>query len=171
MNTARVTKILFLVLCAVPQLKGQADSVQTRFGELEVSQQRVLTFKGIPVEPRIQANNRLDIGRPFRIGDSDVALVTDEGGTACPFLYHFVSLRRSGATATKAFGTCNELTSVRREGDSIIVTMQGYQGPFEPPAERRRAMAEKHSFVFRNGTVTETPRTAHSRGASDHRKD
>src|SRR4051812_43346625 len=156
MNSIHILALAVPLLCAVPQSAGQGDSVQTRSGKLEVSRQGILLFKGHPVEPTIQANQELFLGTPFRIGHTDVVLVRNEGGTACPYLYSFVSVTQSGAAATREFGTCNEVTSVRRDGDSIVLKMRGYRGPFEPQAERLKATAEIHTFVFRDGTVTET---------------
>jgi hypothetical protein len=138
-----------------PDTIAPQDSMATRFGELEVDKNGMLLFNRTPIRPHIQANSRLEIGKPFQIGDADVALITDEGGTACPVQYYFVTVTHSGARTTKAFGTCNELTSIWRKAGTIAVTMRGYLGPFEPPAERRRASEQKHTFVFENGVVME----------------
>jgi hypothetical protein len=156
MKQGFITTAILGAICCAPALHCQKPSVATRFGKLEVNQKGVLEFGGIPLEPGIQANARLDLGTPFRFGGYDVVLVTDEGGTACPFQYYFVTLRRSGVRATKPFGTCNEVMSLRRNGDSITLQMRGYRGPFEPPAERRRAARQNHTFVFRDGVVRET---------------
>ena len=155
MRKALVTTLIFGMILSAHALLPQAVSTSTRFGKLEVNRGGILVFKDIPVEPKIQVNTRIDLGTPFQIGDSDIVLVIDEGGTACPFQYHFVTLNRSGAHATKAFGTCNEATSIKRDGDSIIVRMRGYRGPFEPQAERQRATEERHTFAFHDGTVKE----------------
>ena len=82
-------------------------------------------------------------------------LVTIIGGTACPFLYHFVTLTQSGAKATNSFGTCNEAQLVERKGDSISLTMHDYRGPFEPEAERAAAFKRTVIFVFRDGVIFE----------------
>jgi hypothetical protein len=97
----------------------------------------------------------LDLGEAFSIGERDVVLVTDNGGTACPHLYYFVTVSASSAKATPPFGTCNELSTIKRTGNSISVTMQGFRGPFEPAAEQRRAARRRHVFIYRAGVVTE----------------
>jgi hypothetical protein len=150
-----------------PDTIAPQDSMATRFGELEIDKSGILLFNRTPISPRIQANSRLGIGKPFQIGEADVALITDEGGTACPVQYYFVTVTNSGARATKAFGTCNELTSTQRKAGTITVTMRGYLGPFERPAQRRRASEQRHTFVFENGVVTESgEKCARSQGAN-----
>jgi hypothetical protein len=132
-----------------------AQEVSTRFGVLSVNEDKMLLFRGRPLTPPIQGNNSLDISKPFTVGSTDVMLVTDNGGTACPFLYYFVSVSKSGAKATPVFGTCGEATNVKLSDDSIHVTMPGFLGPFERQAAQRRAARERHVFIFRAGVVTE----------------
>jgi hypothetical protein len=140
---------------ALAQSAHEVLRVSTRFGHLTVGQNKMLLFKGRPLDPPIRGNNGLDVGEPFRIGETDVVLVTDNGGTACPFLYYFVTISRSGAKATPSFGTCNSVTVTKRTGDSVSLTMHGFLGPFEPEAQRKKAFRETHVFVFHDGVVSE----------------
>jgi hypothetical protein len=140
---------------AFAQLPQKSQQTLTRFGSLTVNDQRMLLFKGRPLDPPVQGNSSLDLGEPFRIGSTDVVLAADNGGTACPFLYYFITVSSSGAKATPSFGTCGELTNLKHTGNTISLTMPGYQGPFEPEAEKRKAARQKHVFVFRAGEVTE----------------
>ena len=136
LRRCRLWKILLAVAALVmagssafAQFSGlpqEPQETSTRFGALRVGKDRVLLFKGRPLQPRIEGNNSLNLGEPFRLGATDVVLVTDNGGTACPTLYYFVSVTNSGAKATPAFGTCAELTSLKRVGNSISVTMPGF---------------------------------------------
>jgi hypothetical protein len=146
-------------LASVAQFSGlpqEQQRVSTRFGPLSVGKDRMLMFKGQKLDPPIEGNNSLNLGVPFRIGSNDVALIVDNGGTACPSLYYLVTVNKDGAKATKAFGTCSELETIKRTGDSISISMRGFKGPFEPASERRKASREHHVFVFRNGIVTES---------------
>jgi hypothetical protein len=143
---------------AFAQLPQQPLTVATRFGALSVGPDRVLLFKGRPVQPRVEGNNRLDLGEPYRVGAADVVLVTNEGGTACPYLYRFVTITRSGAKPTPAYGTCAALNRIERAGDTLRVYMDGFRGPFEPVQEQRAAAMERHVFVYRAGVVTENGR-------------
>jgi hypothetical protein len=140
--------------------QSQELETRTRFGTLNLDRQNMLAFRGHRLEPPIQPNSGMDMGAPYHIGATDVVLVTDYSGTACPFQYYFVSATKSGAKATPAFGTCNEVTSIKRSGDSISLTMHGFLGPFEPEAQRRKAFRETHIFVFRDGAVTENGKLA-----------
>lgn len=153
--------LVIVGLAAGTESPSQEDAVPTRYGQLAVNGEGVLLFRGAPVDPPIQANARLELGKPFRIGESDVVLVKDVGGTACPFQYYFVTLSPSGASHTTAFGTCNEITSIRQAGDSIVVRMHGYRGPFEPRSEREGALRESHIFEFQGGAVAEITKPQH----------
>jgi hypothetical protein len=108
----------------------------------------VLMFRGHRLQPSIKGNDSLNLGRPFHGGAREVVLITDNGGTACPFLYYFVTLSKSGAQATRYFGTCNAVISVKQKEESIPVSMHGYRGPFEPDEERKRAARAKLMFLF-----------------------
>ena len=133
----------------------ETQETRTRFGLLTVGEDRMLLFEGRELDPPLIGNNSLTLGEPLRIGPTDLVVITDSGGTGCPFMYYVVSVTNSGAKATPAFGTCAELTGVRRKGDSLELRMPGFRGPFEPQAARRRAERERHIFVFRAGVVTE----------------
>jgi hypothetical protein len=127
---------------------------RTRFGTLQLDKEDALIFEGRRLEPAIKVNSGMDLSQPYRMGDTDVVLVSVIGGTACPYQYYFVSATKAGAKGTAAFGSCNQATSVERKGESISVTMHGFLGPFEPEEERKRAFREIHVFVFHDGVVT-----------------
>ncbi len=150
-----VIVIALLLLTGAGAQAQETATSQTRFGALTVNDAGVLLFKNAPFQPMIEANNSLDLGEPYQIGSSDVVLVTDNGGTACPALYYFVTVTRSGAKVTPSFGTCSDLIKVRRNGDSISVSMPGYQGSSQSKRAQLRAARERHVFVYCAGVVTE----------------
>lgn len=156
--------VLFVVVLVVAggnvfaQLPQESQEVATRFGSLTVDSDKNLLFNGRGLTPSVVGNNRLNLGDPIQIGATDVVLVLDSGGTAYPSMYYFVTVSKSGARATKAFGTCGDVTSVKRIGDSIRVTMPGYRGPYEPESAQLRAARQQHVFVFRAGAVTKNGR-------------
>jgi hypothetical protein len=133
----------------------ESQEISTRFGVLSVNDDKMLLFKGQPLSPPIEGNNSLDLGAVMHIGATDVVLVTDNGGTGCPALLYFVSVNQSGVKATPPFGTCSDLTTVKRKGNSIYVTMPGFRGPAESESAKHRAARQRHVFVFRAGVVTE----------------
>ena len=137
------------------QLPQEPQKVATRFGFLTVGKNRMLLFKGHKLEPPIEGNNSLNLGAIYHTGPDDIVLAMDNGGSACPFLYYFITVNKDGARATKAFGTCAELSNIKRFGDSISIRMPGFLGPFEPVAKRRAAARQRHNLVFSRGVVTE----------------
>ena len=144
-----------LLLLTGTSAPAQENSITTRFGALTISDAGKLLFKGTPVQPTIEANNSLDLSEPYQIGAADVVLVTDNGGTACPAIYYFVTVKESGAKVTSSFGTCSDLIKIKPAGDSISVSMPGYRGPFESKRAQNRAARERHVFIYRAGVVTE----------------
>jgi len=131
-----------------------AEDIPTRYGPIRIGGdlQSDLFYKGRKI---LRGGNPLSLARRFRMGRTDVLLIEETGGTGCPELYYFVSVSASGARTTRAFGTCDEFTSITQKGRAIQVTMRGFRGPFEPAADREKALKERHVFLFRNGVVTE----------------
>lgn len=150
-----IASVLIVSSHALAQVPQLAQKVETRFGALSVGDDTVLLSRGHRFKPSIKGNYSLNLGRAFHIGESDVVLVTDNGGTACPYLYYLVTLTKSGAQATHSFGTCNAVVNMKQKGDSISVSMHGYRGPFEPEEDRKQAARETHVFVFHDGSVKE----------------
>jgi hypothetical protein len=125
----------------------------TRYGKLSDTDDNLLTLDGKQVAPTVQGNNGLDFVKIFRVGQSDITLVQDDGGTACPAQYYFITINEKGTTSSPSFGTCSDLIKVRQDGDAILVTMAGFQGPLEPPAKQAMAANQTHSFAFVNGQL------------------
>lgn len=147
-------KVIAISILLGAAFAQEVATVQTRFGVLSVSNSTLL-FRGQPLRPRLEGNSSLDVGKPYQISASDVVLVTNYGGTACPYLYAFVTTSKTGAEATPCFGTCNQALSVTREGKTLLVKMHGFRGPFEPAADRARAESEMHVFTYRARVVSE----------------
>jgi hypothetical protein len=147
--------IAVLLLAGAGALAQEENNATTRFGALTVSGAGVLLFKSAPVQPTIEANNSLDLSEPYQIGAADVVLVTDNGGTACPATYYFVTLTKGGAKVSHPFGTCSDLIKVKQTGSSISVSMPGFLGPFESKRAQSRAARERHVFIYHAGVVTE----------------
>src|SRR6266699_1626395 len=147
--------IALVLLAGSSALAQDSTDTKTRFGRLTVSEDQKLLFQGRPFEPPIEGNNGLAVAEPYQIGATDVVLVTDLGGTACPATYYFVTVSKSGAQASPSFGTCSDLTTVKRTGDSISVSMPGFAPPFDSKMEKRKAARERHVFIFSAGVLTD----------------
>lgn len=132
-----------------------AENIPTRFGPLKINDENILLFKNRPLKPEVQGNNSLSVVGIYQLGNSDVVLVQDNGGTACPAQFYFVTVSTSGAKATSAFGTCSDTIEAKQTADSISVTMPGLMGPFESKAAQKKAAKEKHVYVFKDGVLNE----------------
>jgi hypothetical protein len=132
-----------------------AEDIPTRFGPLNINDENMLLYKNRPLNPEIQGNNSLSVAGTYQLGNSDVVLIQDNGGSGCPVIFYFVTTSASGVTASSAFGTCTDLIDVKPMADSISVTMTGFAGPFNSKAQQQKAAKEKHVYVFKAGVVTE----------------
>lgn len=137
---------------------GYEKKVKTRFGVVSMREEdKRLLFKGKPVAPAIEGNNGLDIVAHYEMGQSDVLLLQNIGGTACPALFHFITVSAAGLRATPEFGTCSEsiYPSMDSKTATITITTNGFRGPFEPEVDKQKAYMTKTVFRFANGQLTE----------------
>lgn len=137
---------------------GYDKKVKTRFGVVSVREEgKLLLFKGKPVSPAIEGNNSLNIVAHYEMGQSDVLLLQDNGGTACPALFRFITVSASGVRMTPEFGTCSDLIYPTWDSKTgtVTVAMSGFRGPFESEAEKQKAYMTKTEFRFANGQLTE----------------
>lgn len=85
----------------------------------------------------------IDLKKAFTIkGDKVVLLELNTGGTACPALYTFVTVKSDGtAKKTEEFGTCSDLVEVFRQADTVIVKMPKLQG------------TGKETYIYKDGNL------------------
>ena len=91
------------------------------------------------------------------MGQSDVLLLQNTGGTACPALFRFITVSATGLRATPEFGTCSEIIyPTFNEKTGVTVAMVGFSGSSEPAAEQRKAAMTKTIYRLQpNGQLTE----------------
>lgn len=147
--------IALLLGACTSALAQDENTIKTRFGALSISDAGKLLFKANPLDPPFEEDAGLSLSELNQIGNTDVVLVTLDGGTACPALYYWVTVKESGAKVTKSFGTCSDLIKIKLTGDSISVSMPGFAGDSESKSAQRRAALEKHVYIYRAGVVTE----------------
>lgn len=130
-------------------------SFKTRYGVLTINDDtRTLQFKGKPVLPTVEGNNSLGIIATYELGKNDVVLLQNNGGTACPAQYIFITISTVGVRATPEFGTCSDIIRVTSDlKKSVTVVMVGATEPFEPRAAQRKAGMEKTVFRYANGVI------------------
>ena len=139
----------------VPGIASYEKSVKTRFGVLSVNEEtRTLLFKGKPVLVSVEGNNSLSIVANFELGKNDVVLLQNTGGTACPALYTFITITATSIRATPEFGTCSNIINLTSDlKNSVTVVMNGFMGPFESTAAKRKAEITRSVFRYINGTL------------------
>ena len=137
-------------------VSGYEKMVKTRFGVVSVREEdNLLLFKGKPVAPAIEGNSSLSIVANYEMGQSDVLLLQDNGGTACPARFRFITVSAAGLRTTPEFGSCSDIiypTSDAKVG--ISVAMVGFMGPFESAAAHKKADMTKTVYRFLNGQLT-----------------
>ena len=140
---------------------GYKKSLKTRYGVVSVREEdKVLLFRGKPVKPAIEGGSTLSIVANYEIGQIDVLLLQNTGGTACPTKFQFVSVSPSELRASPEFGTCSDIIYPSFDSKAgVSVSMIGFQGPYEPAAARRKAAMTKTIYewnpvgqLIKNGT-------------------
>ena len=125
-----------------------AQDIPTRFGKLTINDENMLLYKNTLFNPEIQGNNSLSHLGTYALGTKDIVLIQDNGGAGCPALFYFITLSASKIKASQSFGTCSDLIKVKATDKNVLVTMTGFQGPFESEKAQEKAAKEKHLYSF-----------------------
>lgn len=115
----------------------------------------LLLFNGKPTAPRIEADQELSVSKLANDTDGQLYLVRNSGGTACPMLFRVAEEVGSAVRISDEFGTCSDEVSVSVAGETVQISMPGYQGPFEDENAQSNASNELHVFTYANGSVAE----------------
>ena len=148
-------RIFAIALMTITMTAAATETIATRFGQLKTDEDGMeLLYKGKSI---VQGNNGIRLVKKFQIGESDVLLLQDRGGNACPSLYRFVALTKAGGTVSELFGSCNDLTNATQTGDTIQVSMLGYlmvNGQYKESAEKTKC-----SFEYKSGAVVRSDKS------------
>jgi len=147
--------LALLLLAGTSVFAQEENTITTRFGPLSIGDTGKLLFKGKLLDPPFEEDAGLSLSELHQLGDADVVLITQDGGTACPAIYYWVTVKESSAKITSSFGTCSDLIKIKITGDSISVSMPGFAGDSESKAAQRKAALEKHVYIYHAGVVTE----------------
>ncbi|WP_321968656.1 hypothetical protein [Paraburkholderia tropica] len=134
---------------------GGDQSAKTPFGKLSTNDSNVLLLDGKPVSPQIQGNNSLSFVAQVAMKNRRAVLVQDNGGTACPALYHWVILSEGSYTVGPEFGSCSDLPKVSTESGKLIVTMPDFVGDAASEAEQKRVAKRTKKYVYNGKAMTE----------------
>jgi len=133
---------------------AHAETQKTRFGNLVADEFEPLKFQGLTVRTIVDPNNFLTFEGIYQFPGYDLVLVQNVGGSACPALFHIVKVTKRTALATREFGTCTDLIEVKRAGNSLLVTMRGFVGPFANKAQIAAAYKEKVGYLYSGGKLS-----------------
>lgn len=102
--------------------------VKTRYGVLSVNEDNnTLQFKSKPLSPAMEGNNSLSIVASYELGENDVYLLQDNGGSECPAMFRFVTVTAAGVRVTPEFGTCSDIVYPTSDGKTgVTVAMVGF---------------------------------------------
>jgi hypothetical protein len=119
---SRIAAVAACLAWAAPAIAADGV-VTTRYGVVGVSN-GALTFRGRPMEPRVEGNAGLMVAQAdvYRVGEADLVLVTDVGGSFCPSRFRVVAVTRTGAKPSALFGNCGEAIDVKVEGGRLRMT-------------------------------------------------
>ncbi len=158
LNKYLMSFLLFTILISITSADEIKYIYKSFKDELKINDENELLYNNKSFNPNIVGNQSLAIEAVFSVlgnNMNDVVLIHDNGGDACPSLYYFITLSKSGAKPSPEFGSCGEILSIKKEiDDSIIVAMSGYLGPFEDTIARERESKKIIFFVYKDGVVT-----------------
>lgn len=119
-------------------------SIPTRFGALSTNKDDALTFKGRVLAPEVAVPSEAYVIQTFAMQGSDVVLVTQAAGSACPGQYVFVTVTSTSAAVSPVFGTCYD--------DMSQPVLQGQVISFTQPKVKGKGVVK---FTYTAGTVYE----------------
>lgn len=103
------------------------QALSTPYGELSVRHSGYvydsrLVLDGDEIEPTVRGI--IGISYAYRVGKRNMVLISvDEGDSACPVHYHWLSLGKNGYTLSEAFGSCSDKIRVStRRGKLLLQT-------------------------------------------------
>ena len=133
------------------------NEAETRFGTLRINDDNELVLKKQKLKSPIEVNSGLSIAFVTEMGDKDVVVLRNAGGTACPELFTVMSLSAKGYQFSQEFGSCSGYVMVSFDkADNLKIDMTDFRGPFESEKEQLAALQRKVSYVYqKNGKLIE----------------
>lgn len=137
---------------------GYEKSLKTRYGVATVREDdQVFLFRGKPVKPAIEGNSGLSIVANYEMGQTDILLLQNTGGTACPAQFQIVYISPSGLRASPEFGTCSDIIYPSFDPKvGVSISILDFQGPNEPAMAQRKTTMTKTIYKWTpDGQVTQ----------------
>ena len=124
--------------CSVAALLGAAFitgafadpvTINTRFGAVKNNADDLLEFKGKVLKPEVSVPSAAYVVNTFKLASSDVVLVSQAAGNACPGQYVYVTIDATSAKVSPTFGTCyDDPVEPVLAGESIAFAMKKTKG-------------------------------------------
>jgi hypothetical protein len=129
----RANRLLVLIALCLGGSLSAADPVliATRFGPLTTSAAGRIAFRGQELRPALEVDT---IGggsviASFKFALTDVFLVSQPQGNSCPGRFVYITVSKSVAVATSAFGTCfDDNSEPIASGETITFSMPKMKG-------------------------------------------
>lgn len=117
-----------IIAASTPAL-AENISIKTRFGTLTTDSNFQVQYNGKKLSPAVDIVSSAYILSTYKLKNSDVILVSQADGNACPGQYAFIVVTADGAHATPPFGTCyDDDIKPTRSGESISFSMKKLEG-------------------------------------------
>jgi hypothetical protein len=100
----------------------------TRFGTLSTNDESILLLNGKPVRPEVAGNTSLTLVAVVQNDEADIAIIENNGGTACPLLIRIITLSKGIPQVSPEFGSCSDLVSYTLKGGELQISMPKMQG-------------------------------------------
>jgi hypothetical protein len=141
-----VIAALFYAASGSPAVADQV-TINTRFGIIKSNQNQLLSLKGKPISPEVEIFSQSYVIATFKLAKSDVILVSQAAGNACPGQYLYITIDADDARVTPTFGTCydDEINPVKIGDSTIAFSMK------KAPGKGSVRYIYENGVVFENG--------------------
>ena len=139
-----MTKTILAAMLALSFNFASAQGAQmpTRFGTLSTNDESVLLLNGKPIRPEVSGNSGLSLVGVVQNYETDIAIIENNGGNACPLLIRIITLSKGVPKVSPEFGSCSDLVSYTLKDGELQISMPKMQGK------------GNEVFKFQNGVVT-----------------
>lgn len=104
-------------------------NISTRFGAIKNNADDLLEFKGKVLKPDVVVPSSAYVVNTYRLASSDVVLISQAAGNACPGQYVYVTVDATSAKVSPTFGTCyDDAIEPVLAGESIAFAMKKVKG-------------------------------------------
>ena len=144
MQTKHFVAVAFIAAMSICHAQSDQVRIPTKFGEMRTNENGDLQFKGKTIAPTVNLPSSAYVIATYKLPASDVVLVSQPAGNACPGQYAYITVSPEAARATPTFGTCyDEDVKPVLNGESLSFTM------------RNVGSKGSSKYVYEKGIVTE----------------